>query len=79
MGKQLVERLPVVTGDEDHVPSKLTVPGTMPENRMLVLMKMTVSGKVWQDITLCHSDTLLQMEAALLAQVLEGADVERTP
>ena len=39
---------------------------------MLVLLLMTVSGKVWQIMALCHSDTLLQMDTSLSAQVLEG-------
>lgn len=71
MGKQLVKLLPVVTGDEDHVPNKLKVSGKTSENRMLVLLPMTAFGRAWQDILLCHRDTLHHGEAALSAPVLE--------
>lgn len=63
----LVKLLPLVSEDEDHVPNKLKVPGKMSENRMLVLLPMTASGKVWQGIIPCHSDTLLQVEVVVSA------------
>ena len=72
MEKHLVKLLSVFLVIKIIAPNKCTVPGKKPATRMLVLLLMTVSGKVWQIMTLCHSDTLLQMDTSLSAQVLEG-------